>query len=399
MTRRPNALIATDKVSDAGLVERMLHGEVGSVTASTVETDAVADFERSLPDVLILAFDSLEKAERYYLGLFRLSSRIHQQRHRTLVLCNKDEVKRAFELCRKGYFDDYILFWPMTHDTSRLAMGIHHAWRELTADDESRLGLPALAAQARRMDGLESFLERNLIQGSDKVESVRQSLGHLEDALSEPFNRFAHSVLDGGLAGAQVTDVGVWNQELARLKMDVIAHQQNAASNALQSLEHWVRELREGAAPLVQSARTLKSMLGELRPVVLIVEDDPLQRKILTKVLGQEWFELALAATGIEALTLLKRLQPDLILMDLMLPDLDGREVTKRVKSMPRFQSVPIIMITGRSDKDNVINSLRAGAADFVVKPFDRTILLDKVRHFLGAAAPAALQWESSEQA
>jgi DNA-binding response OmpR family regulator len=83
---------------------------------------------------------------------------------------------------------------------------------------------------------------------------------------------------------------------------------------------------------------------------------------------------------------MLKRAHPDLILMDLMLPDLDGVEVTRRIRSMPGLGSVPIVMITGKSDKDNVINSLRAGAADFVVKPFDRAILLGKVRQFLGCA-------------
>jgi CheY-like chemotaxis protein len=383
MSRLPKVLVATDKASDAQLIERMVQGEVELVSASTTDADAVSDFERALPDVLILAFDSLEKAERYYLGLFRLSTRIHEHRHRTVVLCNKDEVKRAFELCRKGLFDDYILFWPMTHDTPRLAMSVHHAWRELSAEGQSGPTVKDFGAQARRMDGLDAFLENNLMRVKDEIASARRSLGGADAPLHEALDSFSRKILNGDVPVAQVTDEARWREALARLKDSVLQHQQAVAAGAVQSVDQWVQQFWEEADPFVQSARALKSMVQELEPVVLIVEDDSLQRKILAKVLGSEPCELAFAETGMEALTMLKRLHPDLILMDLVLPDIDGVEVTRRVKSIPRLRSVPVVMITGKSDKDNVINSLSAGAVDFVVKPFERGLLLEKVKRFL----------------
>lgn len=106
----------------------------------------------------MLTFDNLEKAERYYLGLYRLCPMVQQHIHRTVILCNKDEVKRVCQLCMKNYFDDYVLFWPMTYDMSRLAMAVHHALRELAADQamaqaEQDMGTALDGFSQRLIDG------------------------------------------------------------------------------------------------------------------------------------------------------------------------------------------------------------------------------------------------------
>lgn len=106
----------------------------------------------------MLTFDNLEKAERYYLGLYRLCPMVQQHIHRTVILCNKDEVKRVCQLCMKNYFDDYVLFWAMTYDMSRLAMAVHHALRELAADQamaqaEQDMGTALDGFSQRLIDG------------------------------------------------------------------------------------------------------------------------------------------------------------------------------------------------------------------------------------------------------
>ena len=126
-------LVATDVVDDAAMVKDILGEEFKRVFVSTDPARAVADFEQHRPDVLVLAFNQLEKSERYYLGLYRLCKAVHQHPHRTVILCNKDEVKRVYELCMKDFFDDYILFWPMTYDPCRLLMSVHYALRDLAS--------------------------------------------------------------------------------------------------------------------------------------------------------------------------------------------------------------------------------------------------------------------------
>jgi len=72
--------------------------------------------------------------------------------------------------------------------------------------------------------------------------------------------------------------------------------------------------------------------------------------------------------------------------MDIELPDISGVEVTRRMKSVEQFADIPVVMITGHSERHLVVDSLKAGAADFVVKPFDKTTLLAKLRRLLDSA-------------
>jgi hypothetical protein len=88
-------LIASDNSGDADMVKNFLAAEFSKTYLSTVPDKAVADFELRQPDVLVLAFDTLEKAEGYYLGLYRLSKAIQTHPHRTVILCSKDDVKRV----------------------------------------------------------------------------------------------------------------------------------------------------------------------------------------------------------------------------------------------------------------------------------------------------------------
>src|SRR5882762_9564071 len=122
MTATTPILVATEALADAQLVKKLLDEEFDNVAISTKSELAVQDFEKHRPAVLILAFDSLEEAERYYLGLYRLSTIVHSVPHHTLILCNKNDLWRVYELCKKQHFDDYVLFWPVTNDAPRLRM-------------------------------------------------------------------------------------------------------------------------------------------------------------------------------------------------------------------------------------------------------------------------------------
>lgn len=135
--------------------------------------------------------------------------------------------------------------------------------------------------------------------------------------------------------------------------------------------------------PHLEAARALRTMAEKVSATILVVDDDELMRKLPRTVLAQENYELMFAASGIEALNLLRKRRPDLILMDMMMPDIDGMETTRRIKSAERLSTIPVIMVTGNSEKSVVTNCLKSGAADFVVKPFNREILLDKIRKFL----------------
>lgn len=381
--RQTRVLVAGDSASDVASVADVLQDEFDNVFSSVEEARIASDFEAHHPDVLVLAFNGLERAERYYLGLFRHSRLAHELPHRTLILCSKDDLRRAYELCRKEYFDDYILFWPMVHDTQRLCMSVLLASRALR-NSRAVAPIAELAAQARKVGELEERLDSTLAEGSARIESARASIQRAEAGVASAVDSFAERMLDDGLQGAvEVRDPPRVEAELARLREEDAVTPVQAAEAAMIPLEDWVDNVRYEVAPQLESVRSLKSMVQHLRPAILIVDDDEFQCKLLGQLLGAEKYELAFAQSAAEVPGSLRRRRPDLILMDVNLPDADGVEVTRRIKAIPSFAAIPVVMITGHSERSIVAASMQAGAIDFVVKPFQGEALRAKVAKFI----------------
>ena len=115
-------------------------------------------------------------------------------------------------------------------------------------------------------------------------------------------------------------------------------------------------------------------------PCVLIVDDTPAARKTLESLLKTEGYRLAFASSGVEALEVAAQLKPDLILLDVMMPEMDGYEVCRRIRSMPEISDVPIIMVTALDDRASRLRGLDLGADDFISKPIDWAELRARTR-------------------
>ena len=114
---------------------------------------------------------------------------------------------------------------------------------------------------------------------------------------------------------------------------------------------------------------------------ILVVDDDAPIRRMLSRTLGAEGYEVALAADGSDALVEVERSVPDLIVLDIAMPGLDGVTVARRLRA--RGLSVPILMLTARDELHDRVTGLDAGADDYLVKPFETDELLARVRALL----------------
>lgn len=118
-------------------------------------------------------------------------------------------------------------------------------------------------------------------------------------------------------------------------------------------------------------------------PTILIVDDEPCIRECLEAMLKPDGYLTDSVSNGPQALVSIANQPPDLILLDVMMPGMDGFEVATTLKSNPNTASIPIIMITAQSGRGARVVGLNAGAEDFLTKPVDATELALKVRNLL----------------
>ena len=124
-------------------------------------------------------------------------------------------------------------------------------------------------------------------------------------------------------------------------------------------------------------------------PVVLLVEDEPAQREVLAYNLQAEGFDVIQASNGEEAMLLVKEESPDIIILDWMMPLLSGIEVCRRLKMSPETKSIPIIMLSARSEEVDRIRGLETGADDYVIKPYSVLELMSRTRVQLRRVRPS----------
>lgn len=126
-------------------------------------------------------------------------------------------------------------------------------------------------------------------------------------------------------------------------------------------------------------------------PCVLVVEDEGAQREVLHYNLEAEGFDVVMADNGEDALLLVAEEQPDLIVLDWMLPKVSGIEVCRQVKADPLTRNIPIIMLSARSEEVDRVRGLETGADDYVVKPYSVVELLARLRTQLRRTRPATM--------
>jgi DNA-binding response OmpR family regulator len=116
---------------------------------------------------------------------------------------------------------------------------------------------------------------------------------------------------------------------------------------------------------------------------VLVVDDEESIFEVIEGLLYREGYDLTYVASGKEALSQIDEIQPDVILLDLMMPDLDGIETCKQIKANERWCHIPIIMVTALNSKEDLARSLDSGADDFLSKPINSLELRARVRSML----------------
>ena len=118
--------------------------------------------------------------------------------------------------------------------------------------------------------------------------------------------------------------------------------------------------------------------------LVMIVDDSPTEVYVMKTALEKHGFDTISAASGSECITLAKEMHPDLILMDIVMPDVNGFQATRALTRDPSTQSIPVVMVTTKSQESDRIWGMRQGAVDYIVKPVTASDLVAIAEEILG---------------
>jgi two-component system phosphate regulon response regulator PhoB len=138
------------------------------------------------------------------------------------------------------------------------------------------------------------------------------------------------------------------------------------------------------------------------KAVILIIEDDPEIQELLFHSLSKEGWKLIQVKTGEEGLKILKTKKADCILLDIMLPGIDGLTILKKIKDIEQCRNIPIIMTTAKGEEADIVAGLELGADDYVVKPYSPKVLIARIRAGLRRLEESAVKktdtvWQQGE--
>ncbi len=119
------------------------------------------------------------------------------------------------------------------------------------------------------------------------------------------------------------------------------------------------------------------------KPLIMVVDDILKNLQVIGSALVDSGYDVAVAMSGLQALESAKNVKPDLILLDIMMPQMDGFEVCQRLKEMPETQNIPVIFLTAKNEADDILKGFELGGVDFITKPFQKQEILARIKTHL----------------
>ena len=265
-----NILVVSDTAKEVADIKYLLSAHFEHVRFSIDEEEVLEHLGQLLPDVLILAFTRIEQAEQFYLRLYRSKSVMSGHFHQTILLCTSRESRKAFQLCRTGIFDEYVVDRPL-YDPQRITLSIEQAMSRLSIQRQ----VASLQEKLRKSKQGVSPFETTMFERISVCNNQHQNMKELVD----------HIASDLGIQGGQLKD---------------------KVEGACQTLG----EIHSEFAHHIETS----SLNGQMKTIML-VDDDEFYREQIIGILAQEGYQILEADNGAAALNLLQMNQPDLILL------------------------------------------------------------------------------------
>lgn len=290
-----------------------------------------------------------------------------------VLICDKHERASAFAMCRNNLFYSYETMRPI-YDLGKVQLMLkrvsQHAMTRADlyyAEMESRSMTNEITKSNTELDSLllrmaeERHRSGSMFSGlleEDPVDSRRQQwMNMLEDMVNKL-------------------------PEGERFDFDHLLSRRSIAPKVSQLQSHHEQTLASFEHSIERAKPKLNANKIRL-PVVIVADDQPVMQKIIRSILEPRGYQVELAANGVEVLLKSQSTQPDLILLDIDMPVMNGFETLTLLKSTPALATIPVIMLTSFSDKEVFSQSIKSGAVDYIVKPTNAEILMRKITPYI----------------
>ncbi len=397
--------LVNQEVAIGMLMQMGIEVETAGNGREAVELMQQGRFDLVLMDCHMPEMDGFEATRR-----IRQLEQEAQRRPVPILALTADVQKGIQEQCRAVGMDGY-LSKPFTRQGLRQAL---QPWlgdsgragdaapaaddsSEIELDESTLAGLKQLSQETGRDilgNALSHFLER-----------CPQDLGALREALAQgeadDLRQLAHALKSASA-----------NLGLRRFSATCKRIEQQARTGQLQGLEQKLERLEAGWPSIEQTLRErwlgqqpdapAQSVATETEagegPLILLVDDDAGYRLTTREVLEGHGMQVIEADSGQQALDLLEQHTPDLVMLDALMPGMDGFEACRRIRRQPRWRILPIMMVTGLDDMESVDRAFESGASSFIGKPINFTLLIHRIRFQLRMAQTARELHENQQR-
>lgn len=374
-------LVVSDDAEEVRAVRELLQHDFSNIFSADSEEVGLRLFQERLPAVLVLVFQELERSERFYLMLYRQCQTIREMPHQTLLLCKSNESEAAFSLCRSSTFDDYLINRPL-HDPFRLRLAVQQALVRQAGRTESATVQRQLSHIGSDLRHLDTFVSKALDGGqAHQAESIR-AFHEFASRLTRELDQFESHMNNAAQGGAaKVIEKSGLRQHFDELRRDRIEPEARQVEGKLQETQQWAQKFNKDYRE--QAVKVVSHEFPPAQPEVMLVDDDEIYREMLGCMLEEVGLRVTSADSGETALDAMRKRRPDIVLLDYNMPGLDGAETLERMKADPELREIPVIMLSGASTRDVMVEVSRAGAAGFIVKPSNRPTILAKINSLL----------------
>ncbi|WP_046004704.1 response regulator [Pseudoalteromonas rubra] len=389
--RRPQVIIICDNTDE-------LTGVIEIVEAHTDAYRTVFHWEETAelivetnPPIILMAKNDVAGSIEIYTELSKQG--LLNYPHKNILLCENKESGIAFKCCMKDIFSDYFVHKPM-YENYRFRMILHNALNQVSGsnksaqlqeahfgkiDDKLRVLIDDVAQYrtktednfAQTRDEIAKQQGHNDVQ-KQMLEQLREQ--HINPLMSQLEHQLTSSV---ELLKSQLKDKQVSIAELSALLTEKRVPRSVSAAQMQPAKE-------EPATPPkpVSAAQPAKPEVPK-KMRILVVEDNEIYREMLLKILREEDHITEYATTGLEAVKLLKKKKFDMVFMDLFMPELDGYNTTKNIRTFKHCKTLPIIALSTNRNKELIRKWASLGLMGYITKPSTKLAILkaiDKVQ-------------------